>query len=184
MTRDRRFSHKSHSHLDEGSQHRNDGQRHESTSHHDSTSMQAPNTVQTSPYWYRSQRTNEQYAQHVDPSYHSSHSATQYYPYYSESNTYVETPRTWANVNPNVTDLLSNPAMKFNPTTSPSATNYNSTYYSNQSAPSEGQNQLTVARLEAFNTVSPPTDGRRRYEQQGQRAGPYDGVGYVGRNSN
>lgn len=37
----------------------------------------------------------------------------------------------------------------------------------------------TQLKLQALDLTSPQTSGKIRWEQQGQRAGPWDGIGYI-----
>ena len=138
------------------------------------------NDAQITPHLPQSQSTNPQYPQHLYITPHAPHFAPQDYPPHPPQNdSYLATHRPWSHTNPNALDLISYPALNFDQAASPPTQQYPSTSYAHQLTTYTQQTQLTAAQLAALDMASPPTDGTQRYEQQDQRAGPWDGVGYV-----
>lgn len=111
-------------------------------------------------------------AQYADPGYYQDSSAPslQYYD---------ETARCWRHTNPNAQQMSTAPNLnhEYRSTSIPTYETYSdrsTALYTERMRPAD-------SRLYTLDTTSPPTSGRLRYEQQGQRAGPWDGVGYVRR---
>lgn len=144
-------------------------------------SAQTYSDAQITAHSSQSQSTNPQYPQYLNIAPHAPHVNTQNYPPHPPQNdSYLTTHRPWSHTNPNALDLISYPALNFDQASPPPTQHYSSTSYAHQPTTYTQQTQLTAAQLAALDVGSPATDGRQRYEQQGQRAGPWDGVGYVG----
>ncbi|OSS49938.1 hypothetical protein B5807_06285 [Epicoccum nigrum] len=180
MTRNAPSSQASRPRLAQKCQHQGNGQHYVRGGYDTSASAYSYSDAPTTALSPQSQSTNPRYSQHLDFVPSASHFATQSHPYPPQNDSHFATHRPWSHTNPNALDLNSYPAFNFDQAASPPTKHYHPASYAHQPTAYTQQKQLTEAQLTALNATSPPTDGRQRFERQGQRVGPWDGVGYVG----
>ncbi|KAF2632219.1 hypothetical protein BU25DRAFT_454575 [Macroventuria anomochaeta] len=116
------------------------------------------------------------YPQELEVDTHGSHASNQQHSSPPPQAYYGEASRCWRSVNPNIQQITTAPALTYNYSSIPAPIQT----YSNPSYAAMGteKRRPTQPKLEILDCISPPTSGRVRYEQQGQRAGHWDGVAY------
>ncbi|KAF3043236.1 hypothetical protein E8E12_009703 [Didymella heteroderae] len=130
-------------------------------------------------YSFQANSSIYQYPQDLDLEPHDSRHRNQHYETSPPQRYWDETYRCWRYVNPNLEQTMTAPALRHPPGSSSEP----GRSHDNRRADDmyATKKQLSKGKLEVLDLISPPTNGRTRYEHQGQRAGPWDNIAYIPR---